>query len=98
MNRKGSAMVEAAMVFPVMILTILAVLWMLVYFYQQIDTKVNLHMMLRAESGSIVGNLDYVNYGSDLQIYRSGQQIYGYETIQIDNKGIRIEFSQILLY
>lgn len=81
-------MVEAAMVFPIMILTILAVLWMLVYFYQQIDSKVNLHMVLRAESGAVCGNFNYVNLESDLQTYRSAQQIYGYDTVQLENKGI----------
>lgn len=88
MNRKGGAIVEAALVFPVMILTIIAVLWMLVFFYQHIEKKTDMHIALRSESGAICGNMNYIDYASDLQVYQSAQGIYCYDMVQFESKGI----------
>lgn len=88
MNKKGGAIVEAAMVFPVMILTIVAVLCMLVYFWGQIHMRTAIHMDLRAESGRICDNFNYVNYESKLEFYQSVQGIYSYNTVQLKKQGI----------
>ncbi len=53
MNKRGATMVEAALVFPLVILTVAALIHMLVFFYQLAETRANMHMALRAESGRI---------------------------------------------
>lgn len=89
MNRKGSAIVEAAMVFPVMFLSIIAVLYMLIYFYNQVENQIELHMMLRSENGAICNNMYYDNQLDDnLSVYRKGTVIYSYSTTTMADKGL----------
>lgn len=88
MNKKGGAIVEAALVFPVMILTIVAVLCMLVYFWGQINARTAMHVDLRAESGRICGNFRYVDHESELQFYKSVQGIYSYDAVQSKKQGL----------
>lgn len=88
MNKKGGAIVEAALVFPVMILTIVAVLCMLVYFWGQINAHAAMHTDLRAESGRICDNFQYVDHESEVSFYRSVQGIYSYDTVQLKKQGI----------
>ena len=88
MNKKGSAIVEAALVFPVMILCIVAVLWILIYFFDQLEAKVDTHIMLRKEAGELCGNYYYVNNDEEGVYYRNAKGIYAYATASLDNKGV----------
>lgn len=98
MNKKGSAVVEAAMVFPVMLLAVIAVLYMLIYFYNQVDKQVELHITLRSENGKICDNMYYENrICNNLSVYRKGALLYGYSTISMEEKGI-LEGREKLLY
>ena len=80
-NKKGSAVVEATMVFPVMIFAVIAVIYILIYFFGQLNSQVKLHSALRAECGSLCDNLFYVNHDGAVPVYRSGKKLYGYRTV-----------------
>ena len=92
MNKKGSAIVEAAMVFPVVILAVMSVIGALVYFYVQIGEQVEMHMVLRSESGAICENL-YYSEGNvdDRAVYRKNGKLYCYGTVQRDRKWLMPE-------
>lgn len=77
MNKRGSAIAGAVMVFPVVILTVAALICIMTYFYKQLNDRVDMHIMLRAEGGSICGNMYYSNVNErDFSIYKEAQQIY----------------------
>lgn len=98
MNKKGGAIVEAAMVFPVMLLAVIAVLHMLIYFYNQVDRQAELHMTLRLENGAICNNLYYENQPQNgLSVYRKGRSIYSYDTIRMKKRGL-LEERETMLY
>ena len=50
-NKKGTAMVEAALVFPIVILSVCGVIYMLIFFYETAETRAAMHTVLKAESG-----------------------------------------------
>lgn len=77
MNRKGSAIVESVLIFPVVILTLTALICMMTYFYAQLCSRVEMHVMLRAESGRLCGNMYYKDIDErGFTIYKEAQQIY----------------------
>lgn len=77
MNRKGSAIVESVIVFPVMVLTVTALICMMSYFYVQLSDRVDMHIMLRAESGRLCSNMYYKDtVERGFMIYKEAQQIY----------------------
>lgn len=45
-NRRGDEIVEAAMVLPIMILTILSLILLMIYFYARLETQCELHREL----------------------------------------------------
>lgn len=58
-KKKGGTIVEAAMVFPLVILAVLTLIYILIFFYQVTETNVKMHLALRAESGKLSETLDY---------------------------------------
>lgn len=89
MSKKGSAIVEAAMVFPVMLLAVISILYMLIYFYNQVDNQIKLHIALRSENGEVCNNMYYENKdNNNLSVYRKGALLFGYSTISLEDKGI----------
>ena len=77
MNKKGSAIVESVMVFPVVILMLTALICMMTYFYVQLCDRVDMHILLRAESGRLCRNMYYKNTDErGFSIYKKTQQIY----------------------
>ena len=51
MNKKGSAIAEAAIVFPVVILVVMTVVYILINLYTEAATAARDHLALRCESG-----------------------------------------------
>ena len=91
MNRKGGAIVESAMIMPLVIMSVSALICMMIYFHTQLCERVDMHIMLRAESGSICGNISYGNEtDSSMTVYKETQQIY--------SKGIVKSDKWLLLY
>lgn len=50
MNRKGDEYVEAAMVLPILILTILSLIMLMVYFFSCLNAQVDMHKEMVKES------------------------------------------------
>lgn len=89
MNRKGSVMAEAALVFPLVILTVAALIYMFQIFFRHTEVRAGMHRALRAESGRICETLQY---GEPVQppfpIYRKGSRLYCRGTLRSKSKGI----------
>lgn len=76
-SKKGSVIVEATAVFPLAIISLIALVFMMSYFYCQLNERVDMHVMLRAESGKLCGNMFYGNDVNDeITVYEKSQQIY----------------------
>lgn len=92
MNKEGSAMVESAMVFPLIIFTLMALIYMMIFFYDQLGHKVDMHMMLRAESGKMCENMFYGNtQETGFNVYKDRQQISSYGTVVSEKKWLLAE-------
>lgn len=50
MNRRGDEIVEAAMVLPILILTILSLVLLIIYYFSCLNTQVDLHRQMIKES------------------------------------------------
>lgn len=89
MNKRGSAIVESVMIFPLVILVIFALVYMMIYFYQQLEDQVDLHIMLRAESGEISNNMFYGDRQEHgFPVYKEAQQIFSYSIVGIEHRGL----------
>lgn len=64
-NKKGSAMIEAAMIFPIMILTIITVIYITVGFYAESILSTAMHMKLTTEAGNLSGTITYCENEAD---------------------------------
>lgn len=89
MGRKGNAAVEAAMVFPLVILSVVALIYMMLYFYQQTETRAEMHIALRAENGRLT---ETVFYGKEpkepFPVYRKAGRIYSQGTLTFTKTGL----------
>lgn len=52
-SKKGSAMVEATMIFPMVIASVVAVLYIIIGLYLSLSLQASLHLALRKECGEI---------------------------------------------
>ena len=83
-SKKGAAIVESVMVFPLVILSVIVLIFMMVYFYAQLNERVDMHIALRAESGRICQNVFYNNKESNnFSIYKKVQQIYSHSAVKV---------------
>lgn len=77
MNKRGGAIVESVMVFPLVVLSVAALISMMSYFYLQLSQRVDMHTALRMESGLVCGNLFYENHEeTSFPVYKKVQQLY----------------------
>ena len=89
MNKKGNAIVESALIFPLVILTVMALIYMMVYFYGQLSDKVDMHIALRAEGGELCENMYYKDIEDNgFVIYKEAQQIYSSGNSYMQRKGL----------
>lgn len=51
MNKKGSAVVEAAVVFPLVIMTVVAVIFMLTFMFNEVAAQARMHVAVNAKAG-----------------------------------------------
>jgi hypothetical protein len=51
MNQKGGTMVEAALVFPIIILSLMTIIAILMFLFEEAAAQAELHLVLRTESG-----------------------------------------------
>ncbi len=79
-------MVEGVMVFPITIMAVTVLIFMMTYFYSQLDDRVDMHIILRAESGELCDNLFYVNReNTEIPVFKKTQQLYSKSNVSIDN-------------
>ena len=52
LNKKGSTMVESAIIFPLVILAAIAVIYLFINIYSQASLQANMHILIREEAGS----------------------------------------------
>lgn len=64
-DKKGSAIIEAAMIFPIMILTIITVIYITVGLYAESILSTEMHMKLTKEAGKLSGTITYCENGAD---------------------------------
>ncbi len=50
-NRKGSVMVEAALIFPLIIGAVLLIIYITMWYYQELYEQSKIHLSIRKESG-----------------------------------------------
>ncbi len=94
MNRRGSTMVEAAVVFPLVILTVITCILICMFCYDQTAEQCRMHMAMRAQAGELTGRTvclrDIGPWEGQLSPGRSGifRTINGKERIIMKNQGI----------
>ncbi|MBR2511520.1 MAG: pilus assembly protein [Firmicutes bacterium] len=52
-DERGTMMVEAAVILPVIILAVMAVIYTLIFMHRQVSVRADMHMGLWAEKGSV---------------------------------------------
>jgi len=55
MNQKGGTMVEAALVFPLIILSLMAIIAILMFLFKEAASQAELHLVIRTEAGRYNG-------------------------------------------
>lgn len=55
MNKKGGTMIEAALVFPLIILTLMAIIGILMFLFEAAAAQAELHQAIRTEAGHETG-------------------------------------------
>lgn len=70
-------MVEAALVFPIVILSVCGVIYMLIFFYETAETRAAMHTVLKAESGKTTHTVTYLTpISTDFSVYRKNRKLY----------------------
>lgn len=97
MNKKGSYIMEAAVVLPVLILAVITSILIIMFFFSQMTEKCRLHMALRNEAGMMSGQTVYMGESrdaadTDAEIYTSkgitGGTVYGKKYLIMEHQGI----------
>lgn len=89
MNKKGTTMVEAAVVFPLVILVIMAVIYILIFLFQQAETQSKMHIALRKESGILSKTVVYqMRIDEKYPIYKKSKQVCFQGELHFRKRGI----------
>lgn len=76
MNKKGTAIVEAAVIFPVVILTVTGMIWIMIFFYNQVAVQADMHICLSREAGEANGTKEYLlPIKQEYAIHRQGIRV-----------------------
>ena len=71
MNQKGGTMVEAALVFPMIILALMAVITILMFLFDEAATQAEVHLVIRTEAGRQTGTFHGQPGSSNVTIEKS---------------------------
>ncbi len=94
--KRGSYIIEAAVVLPVMILVTITAILIIMFFYNQMTVRSHLHMALRNEAGALSGQTGYVDVGREVsdmeaEIYADkgllGGTVYGKKYLIMEQQG-----------
>lgn len=95
-NKRGSYIIEAAVVLPVIILVTITVILIVMFFYHQMTSRCLLHMQIRNEAGLESGQTIYGNREKEIkdieaEIYTDkgliGGTVYGKKYLIMGHKG-----------
>lgn len=94
-SKKGSYIMEAAVVLPVIILVTITSVLIIMFFYSQMTERCRLHTTLRAEAGQLTERTVYTHQGggraSDAEIYADsnalGGEVYGKKYLVMQHRG-----------
>lgn len=90
-------MMEAAVVFPVIILAVITVVLVVMFFYSQMSERCNIHVFLRAEAGKLTEQTIYLTPPeadslSDVSFYTDkkaiGGEVYGKKYLVMPHGGL----------
>ena len=77
-SRRGSYIMEAALVLPVIILTVITTVFIIMFFYSQATEQSRLHIALRYEAGMISEkSVSFADAETDAEIYTKKRAIGG---------------------
>lgn len=93
-RRRGSTMVEAAVVFPLVIISVITCILICIFFYSQTIEQSILHIAMRQMAGEVSGRTEYGDTAHDhdekLSKERAGlfYRIRGKEHVKMKKKGL----------
>lgn len=92
-SKRGSYILEASIVMPVIIVAVVTVVLIIMFFYSQMTEQAKMHMALRMEAG-IASETTYTAYDPewDGEIYikknAAGAELYGKKYVVMSNRGL----------
>lgn len=88
-SKKGTETVEAALVFPLIILAVMGLIYIFIYFYQGTAEQATAHIALRKEAGMIYGTVKYqMEIEAGIPINRKGSRVFYIKNIAFVQQGI----------
>jgi len=89
-SKKGTYLIEAAVVFPVVIFTLLTLIMIVIYFYDCSATQSEMHMFLRKEAGAASGKTISYSYdaGDDFYTHQERRRISASKDVFMRRHGI----------
>lgn len=92
MNKKGGTMVEASLVFPLIILTLMAMIAILIFLFKDAAGQAELHLVIRTEAGSETGTFHGQPGSSNVSVHSGMKGIHrvmdGNTTVMFQGLGI----------
>jgi hypothetical protein len=92
MNRKGGAMVEAALVFPIIMLSLIAIISILTFLFEEAVSQYELHLVIRSESGLENGTFHGKGGSSNIAVYKG---IKGIHSVMNGKTSVDYEYANI---
>lgn len=92
-NKKGSYILEASIVMPIIILAVVTAVLIIMFFYSQMTEQAKMHLALRMEAGE-TAETTYTAYDPewDGEVYikknAAGAELYGKKYIVMGNRGL----------
>lgn len=93
MNQKGGAMVEAALVFPIIILSLMTIIGILMYLFKEAAAQAELHLVIRTEAGLYTGTFHGKPGSSSIIVDRSFK---GYHRVMNGKSFVTFDATKIL--
>jgi hypothetical protein len=92
MNQKGGAMVEATLVFPIIILSLMAIIGILLFLYEEAATQAELHLVIRTEVGRQTGTFQGKQGSSSVSLDKGFKGIHS-----VINGSTAVTFAEITM-
>lgn len=93
MNQKGSTIVEASLVFPIIILSIMAMIAILMFLFEEAAAQAELHLVIRTEAGRQTGTFHGSSGSSTVSV---GRGFYGIHSVMNGKSSVTFEEIEIL--